>query len=44
MKTTLAKLLDVVAALEDKPASGLVAGQAGTIAEVLVFQVFEAEF
>jgi Domain of unknown function (DUF4926) len=36
MKTTPAKLLDVVALLEDKPATGLVAGQVGTIVEVLV--------
>ncbi|MEI8045106.1 MAG: DUF4926 domain-containing protein [Verrucomicrobiota bacterium] len=44
MKTTPAKLLDVVALLEDKPASGLAAGQVGTIVEVLAPDVFEVEF
>ena len=44
MKTTPAKLLDVVAVLEDKSASGLVAGQVGTIVEVLSPGVFEVEF
>ena len=43
MKTTLAKLLDIVALLEDKPATGLVAGQVGTIVEVLALGVFEVE-
>ena len=44
MKITPAKLLDVVVVLEDKPASGLVAGQVGTIVEVLAPDVFEVEF
>jgi len=44
LNTTSAKLLDVVAVLEDKPASGLVAGQVGTIVEVLAPGVFEVEF
>lgn len=44
MKTPPAKLLDVVAVLEDKPAFGLVAGQVGTIVEVLAPDVFEVEF
>ena len=44
VNTTPAKLLDVVAVLEDKPASGLVAGQVGTIVEVLAPGVFEVEF
>lgn len=44
VNTTPAKLLDVVAVLEDKHASGLVAGQVGTIVEVLAPDVFEVEF
>lgn len=44
MNTTPAKLLDVVALLEDKPASGLVAGQVCTIVEVLASDAFEVEF
>jgi len=44
MNTTPAKLLDVVAVPEDKPASGLVAGQVGTVVEVLASGVFEVEF
>jgi hypothetical protein len=38
------KLLDVVALLDDKPAEGLVAGQVGTIIDVLAPGVFEVEF
>jgi hypothetical protein len=44
VKPPPAKLLDVVALLEDKPASHLVAGQVGTIVEVLSPGVFEVEF
>lgn len=44
MKTTPAKLLDVVAVLVDKPAFQLAAGQVGTIVEVLAPDVFEVEF
>jgi hypothetical protein len=39
-----AKLLDVVALLEDQPTCKLVAGQVGTIVEVLGPDVFEVEF
>lgn len=38
------KLLDVVALLEDKPDEGLVAGQVGTVVELLAPDVFEVEF
>jgi hypothetical protein len=38
------KLLDVVALLDDKPAEGLVAGQVGTIVDVLATDVVEVEF
>jgi hypothetical protein len=38
------KLLDVVALLEDKPAERLVAGQVGTVVELLAPGVFEVEF
>jgi hypothetical protein len=38
------KLLDVVALLDDKPAEGLLAGQVGTIVDVLAPGVFEVEF
>ena len=44
MQNTPVKLLDVVALLEDKPAEGLVAGQVGTVVEVLAPGVFEVEF
>jgi hypothetical protein len=44
VQTTPVKLLDVVALLEDKPAEGLVAGQVGTVVEVLAPGVFEVEF
>lgn len=44
MQTTPAKLLDVVALLEDKPSERLVSGQVGTIVEVLAPEVFEVEF
>ena len=39
-----AKLLDVVALLVDKPASGLAVGQVGIIVEVLDSDLFEVEF
>ena len=39
-----AKLLDVVAVLEDKPTLRLAAGQVGTIVELLAPDVFEIEF
>jgi Domain of unknown function (DUF4926) len=38
------KLLDVVALLDDKPPEGLVAGQVGTVVEVLAPDAFEVEF
>ena len=44
MQTTPAKLLDVVAVLQDKPAAELAAGQVGTILEVVAPDVFEVEF
>ena len=44
MQTTPAKLLDVIALLEDKPAQRLSCGQVGTIVEVLAPGVFEVEF
>jgi hypothetical protein len=44
VQTTSAKLLDVVALLEDKLPLGLVSGQVGTIVEVLAPDVFEVEF
>ncbi len=44
MQTTPVKLLDVVALLEDQPAEGLVAGQVGTVVEVLAPGVFDVEF
>jgi hypothetical protein len=44
MNTSPAKWLDVVALLEDKPAFGFVAGQVGTIVEVMAPDVFEVEF
>ena len=44
MQNTPVKLLDVVALLGDKPAEGLVAGQVGTVVEVLAPGVFEVEF
>lgn len=34
----------MVALLEDKPSTGLVAGQVGTVVEVLATGVFEVEF
>ena len=37
-------VLDVVALLEDAPASGLVRGQVGTVVERLAEDVFEVEF
>lgn len=44
MQTTPVKQLDVVALLEDHPAERLVAGQVGTVVEVLSPDVFEVEF
>ena len=44
MQNTAVKLLDVVALLGDKPEEGLVAGQVGTVVEVLAPGVFEVEF
>jgi hypothetical protein len=44
MQNTPVKLLDVVALLGEKPAEGLVAGQVGTVVEVLAPVVFEIEF
>lgn len=44
MQNAPVKLLDVVALLDDKPAEGLVAGQVGTIIDVLAPGVFEVEF
>ena len=44
MQTSPVKLLDVVALLEDQPVEGLVAGQVGTVVEVLAPGVFEVEF
>lgn len=44
MQQTPIKLLDVVALLEDQPAEGLVAGQVGTVIELLAPGVFEVEF
>lgn len=44
VQSTSAKLLDVIALLEDKPALGLACGQVGTIVEVLAPGVFEVEF
>jgi hypothetical protein len=38
------KLLDVVALLDDKPVEGLVAGQVGTVVDVLAPGAFEVEF
>jgi hypothetical protein len=38
------KLLDVVALLDDKPVEGLVAGQVGTVVDVLAPSAFEVEF
>jgi hypothetical protein len=44
MQSTPVKLLDVVALLADKPEEGLVAGQVGTLVEVLAPGIFEVEF
>ncbi len=44
MQTTPAKLLDVIALLEDNPELRLSCGQVGTIVEVLAPDVFEVEF
>ncbi len=44
MQNTPVKLLDVAALLGDKPEEGLVAGQVGTVVEVLAPGVFEVEF
>jgi len=44
MQKTPVKLLDVVALLVDKPEKELVAGQVGTVVEMLAPEVFEVEF
>jgi hypothetical protein len=44
MQNTPVKLLDVVALLGDKPEEDLVAGQVGTVVDVLAPGVFEVEF
>jgi hypothetical protein len=44
MQSVPVKLLDVVALLEDKPGEGLIAGQVGTVVELLASDVFEVEF
>lgn len=44
MQKTPVKLLDVVALLDDKPAEHLLAGQVGTVVEILAPGVFEVEF
>jgi hypothetical protein len=44
VQTTPAKLLDVIALLDDYPAPGLSCGQVGTIVEMLAPDVFEVEF
>ena len=44
MQKTPLKLLDVVALLEDKPSERLVAGQVGTVVEVLDPGAVEVEF
>jgi hypothetical protein len=44
MQVTPAKVLDVVALLDDKPEENLVSGQVGTIVEDLAPGVFEVEF
>ncbi len=44
VQTTSAKLLDVIALLNDKPTLRLSCGQVGTIVEVLAPDVFEVEF
>lgn len=44
MQNTPVKQLDVVALLEDKPTEHLVAGQVGTVVEVLALGVYEVEF
>ena len=38
------KILDVVAVLEDIPGQQLIAGQVGTLVEVLAEGVFQVEF
>ena len=44
MQTTPVKQLDVVALLEDKQSERLVAGQVGTVVELLAPGVYEVEF
>jgi hypothetical protein len=44
MQKTPVKQLDVVALLDDKPSERLVAGQVGTVVEVLAPGVYEVEF
>lgn len=44
MQSHQAKLLDVVALLNERPEEGLVSGQVGTIVEILAEGVYEVEF
>ena len=44
MPNTRLKLLDVVALLVDKPKERLVAGQVGTVVELMSPNVYEVEF
>ena len=44
MPNTPLKLLEVVALLVDKPAERLVAGQVGTVGELLSPDIYEVEF
>lgn len=44
MNRPAVKLLDVVALLHDRPEFGLLAGDVGTVVEVLASDVFEVEF
>jgi hypothetical protein len=44
MQNSPLKLLDVVALLVDKPEEKLVAGQVGTVVELLAPDVYEVEF
>jgi 3-dehydroquinate synthase class II len=44
MQTAPLKLLDIVALLVEKPEAKLVAGQVGTVVEVLAPNAYEIEF
>lgn len=44
MNSPTIKMLDVVALLHDRPEFGLLAGDVGTVVEVLAPDVFEVEF